>query len=241
MQAINKFDQFESQRRPGRSGNRWIEAPARRPGRVGGKWNLIACVGGVLLLLATPARSVVISFADPQPVVLVNDPVRMTVTIDTGATDTEALFSYGISVVGDWDAQAILPLGVAVPAALDYNGVAGPGALIGLGDEFIGVKGTVNLSGNPIEMYAGNVLAEFQLRFTQPGSYELRLDFFNTLGPTEDIFVNQDGIAIDDQIEFRPGLVQVVIPEPRISTLLLAATASLLVRRTRILPAATQS
>ncbi|MFN0126542.1 MAG: hypothetical protein ACKV19_07655 [Verrucomicrobiales bacterium] len=181
-----------------------------------------------------------ISFVDPQPVVLVNDPVRMTVTIDHEGSDTDALFSYGISVVGDWEAQAIFPQGVDVPAALDFNGVAGPGAFIGLGDEFIGVKGTVNLSVNPIEMYGGRVLAEFQLRFAQPGSYELRLDFFNTLGPTEDIFVNQDGIAIDDQIEFRPGLVQVVIPEPRIPTLLLAAAVSLLVRRSRIRPAPAQ-
>lgn len=53
---------------------------------------------------------------------------------------------------------------------------------------------------------------------------------------TEDIFVNQDGLAIDDAIEFRSGRVQVVIPEPRMATLLLAAGFCLLARRRRLCP-----
>jgi hypothetical protein len=80
----------------------------------------------------------------------------------------------------------------------------------------------VDLSRNPIEMYQGTVLAEFQFRFTRPGIYDLSLDFFNTLGPTEQIFVNQDGMPIDNLIEFRPGQIQVVVPEPGSPLLLLA-------------------
>jgi hypothetical protein len=78
------------------------------------------------------------------------------------------------------------------------------------------------------------VLAEFQFRFTQPGTYDLTFDFFNTLGPTEDIFVNQNGFAIDDEIEFRPGRIQVVIPEPGSAVLFLAGAVCLLVRRGRM-------
>jgi hypothetical protein len=177
--------------------------------------------------------AVVVAFSDSQPVVVVNETARISVIIDRGGSSTQSLFSYGVSVMGDWEALGIVPLGVVVPPSLDFNGVAGPGALIGMGDDFIGVKGTVNLSVNPILLYEGTVLAEFQLRFTQPGTYNFTLDFFNTLGPTEDIFVNQEGLAIDDEIEFRPGLIQVVVPEPHSSTLILAAGFSLLMRRGR--------
>jgi hypothetical protein len=176
------------------------------------------------VVLAGSGRAVVIGFTDPQPVVMINQTARLSVSIDYGAGGTPGLFSYGISVLGDWQSLGIIPLGVEVPPPLDFNGIAGPGAFIGQDATFIGAKGTVDLSRNPIEMYQGTVLAEFQFRFTQPGIYDLSLDFFNTLGPTEQIFVNQDGMPIDNQIQFRPGQIQVVVPEPG-STLLLLAGA----------------
>ena len=38
-------------------------------------------------------------------------------------------------------------------------------------------------------------------------SYPLRLDFFNTLGPTEQIFVDGQGNVLDPQIAFGEALV----------------------------------
>jgi hypothetical protein len=232
MSAIINFEGFQSQRLRAERRERRSVAPARVavPRWAPRALPLICSFG---LVLASPAQAVVIRFADPAPIVLVNDIARISVTVERAGSDTHSLFSYGVSVTGDWEALAIDPLGVVVPPELDFNGVAGPGAFIGEGDDFIGVKGTVNLSVSPIELYDGIMLAEFHFRFTQPGTYSLTLDFFNTLGPTEDIFVNQDGRAIDDEIEFRSALVQVVIPEPRMATLLLAGIGWLLVRRGR--------
>jgi len=176
------------------------------------------------------AGAALIGFADPETTVMVNEPVRLVVTIDYAGGATHSLFSYGVSILGDWETQGIVPIGVDVPVALDFNGVAGSGAFVRTGDGFMGVKGTVNLSVNPIEVYPGTVLAEFELLFTRPGSYSLGLELFNTLGPTEDIFVNQEGLSIDDELQFGPGLVHVAIPEPGISTLLLATAAALLIR-----------
>lgn len=232
MSAIINLEGFQSQRLRDEGGGRPCVAPAR--GTVP-RWapRAMPLVFGFALALAGPAQAVVIRFADPAPVVLANDVARLSVIVDRPGSETISLFSYGVSVVADWETLAIVPLGAVVPPELDFNGVAGPGASIGGGADFIGVKGTVNLSVSPIELYDGSVLAEFQFRFTQPGTYSLTLDFFNTLGPTEDIFVNQDGVAIDDQIEFSSGLVQVVIPEPRIATLLVAGIGWLLMGRRR--------
>jgi hypothetical protein len=233
MTFIPKFDPFQSQwLQPGVK-KQWCETPVPRPSPRGAQREILI-VFGLSLLLATSGQAVVIAFSNPLPVVVVNETARISVSIDRGNSTTQSLFSYGISVMGDWESQGIVPLGVVVPPSLDFNGVAGPGAFIGGGAEFIGVKGTVNLSVNPISLYEGTALAEFQFRFTQPGTYSFILDFFNTLGPTEDIFVNQDGMAIDDEIEFRPGLVQVVVPEPRISTLILVAGLCLFITRARM-------
>jgi len=238
MNCMNNYKRSPSQCRAG--GRRTeggdsacrSDSPFRRPVATGSSAALLYTLG-LVLIVGSPARAAVISFVDPQPVVLVDTPVSLNVRIDYGGSGTSALFSYGVTVVGDWEAMGAVPLGAVVPAPLDFNGVAGPGAVIGLDHASIGVKGTVNLAVNPIELYAGSMLAEFQFRFTEPGFYELTLDFFNTLGPTEDIFVNQNGVAIDDSIEFRSGIVQVVIPEPGIPALVLTGVVCLFVRGRR--------
>jgi hypothetical protein len=76
-----------------------------------------------------------------------------------------------------------------------------------------------------------SVLATFTLGFNQPGSYPLNLDFFNTFGPSEDIFVTGSGTVLDPQITFGSTLLQVVIPEPQLAALLCLAICCLAARR----------
>lgn len=186
---------------------------------------------GLACLAGGPSRAAVIDFAGPQPVVLVNEPVTLRVQISYAQGEVNSLFSFGVAAITEGLPTWIVPLGVDVPGPLDFNGVAGPGAQKIVFPEFIGAKGTVDLSANPVLTYTGAVLAEVRYQFNEPGTYPIRLDFFNTLGPTEDIFVNGNGVAIDDSIEFGSTIVHVIIPEPRLAMLLLAAALCLLARR----------
>jgi len=136
------------------------------------------------------------------------------------------LFSYGLRLRIDPAAVvASASEPVQLPPALNHNGVAGAGAVQMIGSDWVGVKGTVDITALPIEFYGEAILATFLLTDQSGivgGSYELRLDFFNTLGPTESIFVDGEGNTLDDRITFGSAIVN-IIPEP--ATLHLGAFA----------------
>jgi hypothetical protein len=144
---------------------------------------------------------------------------------------SEGLFSYGVLLVYDpvmggvVDAASIL-----VPPALNFDGVRGPGAFKQIGSGTAGVKGTVDFFAQSAEYYTGTALATFTVTPETPGEYQLMLKLFNTLGPTESIFVAGDGSKLDDQIGFSEARL-VVIPEPGCWALLVLGGTLMLSRR----------
>ncbi|MFN0127300.1 MAG: hypothetical protein ACKV19_11510 [Verrucomicrobiales bacterium] len=184
-------------------------------------------------LLSSPAQAAVIDFAGTHPVALVGQPFAVAVEITYEAGETTSLFSYGVSVLPAASAIGISTFSIDVPAPLEFNGTLGPGAFRAIQSDFAGVKGTVDLLPVPIEPYPGKLLATFNLRFDLPGSYPLRLDIFNTLGPTEDIFVAGDGAVLDDQITFGSTVISVVIPETQCAALLSSGLVCMALRRRR--------
>lgn len=142
------------------------------------------------------------------------------VRVEFKSTSPVALFSYGVRVVylaelgGVANASAIF-----VPSELDFNGVLGPGAYKEVGSGFGAVKGTVDFFANPIQYYAGSVLATFQVACPKVGEYDLALQLFRTLGPTEAVFVTAEGLVLDDVLSLGTAKVK-VIPETGSAVLL---------------------
>jgi hypothetical protein len=133
------------------------------------------------------------------------------------------LFSYAILVQMDaLKARVSGPFGISVPDDLEFNGVVGAGAYREVGEGFAGVKGTVDFFGLPLTFYQGSLLAAFEItdQSRTLGEYPLNLRGFNTLGPTEQLFVDGGGQVLDNLITFRGATVQVV-PEPTPLALLL--------------------
>lgn len=126
------------------------------------------------------------------------------------------LYSYAVKLqVDELKARVSSLSAITVPGALDYNGVLGRGAYRALGTGFAGVKGTVNFFAAPQEFYGAGELASFTLtdRSGMLGEYPVNLDGFNTLGPTESLFVTGRGEVLDRFLVFKPAVVRVV-PEP---------------------------
>lgn len=137
------------------------------------------------------------------------------------------LYSYAIKLSWE-DVQARVAglSAIQVPPALDFNGVNGAGAWRAFEPDFAGVKGTVDFFAQPLQYYSGSMLATFAVtdRSLQPGEYRLNLEGFNTLGPTESLFVGGDSSVLDDLLTYRSATVRVV---PELATLYLIALGGL--------------
>lgn len=136
----------------------------------------------------------------------------------------EGLFSFGVASSFNASKASVGSVAdVAAAAPLDFFGF-GAGAFESVAAGFAGVKGNIDQLVNPLVPYRAPLLAE--ITFTNlaagPDSYPLGLDFFNTLGENEQLFVDGTGAALDPQIQFRPARV-VVIPEPATGALCLIA------------------
>jgi len=184
------------------------------------------------LLLTGLAAATLCSAASEGATILFNQesyvttpgaPLNVTLSIAYETDEPMDLFSYGVKLFGTSNADHILFDSVQPVASLDFNGVAGDGALVAIMAGEAGVKGTVNLANDPLQIYQGSELATFTLSVGAAGNYELTSDFFNTLGPTEAIFVSGDGTQLDPLLAFSKATIT-VIPEPS-SALLLGAGA----------------
>jgi hypothetical protein len=132
------------------------------------------------------------------------------------------LYSYAVKLSFDEVKAKVADLSsIGVPPALDFNGVLGHGAYRATGPGFAGVKGTIDFFAQPLNYYPGSLLASFAVtdRSLTPGQYTLSLSGFNTLGPTESLFVDGQGQVLDSAISFGTATVRVV-PEPAILCLI---------------------
>lgn len=147
-------------------------------------------------LLPSGGHAVQIEFDQPSYSAITGAEVTVEVRIDHEGRIPESLFSYGIRLVPD-DTTGLTLTAITVPAELDYNGFSS-GARIDADPAILGAKGNINLgSGN----YAGTLIATYVFSYDSPGTYNLGLEIYRTLGENEDVFIDGDGVTIDDLIE----------------------------------------
>lgn len=177
--------------------------------------------GLAALALCPATEAATILFDRESYVTTPGTPLKVVMSIRYEADEPMDLFSYGVRLFGTSNADHIVFDSVQPVASLDFNGVAGDGALVAIMTGEAAVKGTINLANEPLQTYRGAELATFTLTIGASGNYELSTDFFNTLGPTETIFVAGDGTNLDPSFTFSSATIN-VIPEP--STAMLFTT-----------------
>lgn len=132
------------------------------------------------------------------------------------------LFSFGVRVTFD-PAYAFLDpvLGARVEQTLNFSGAGGAGAIVEAGPGFIGVKGTLDVFAPALQPYLGDLLATINLQNqAEPGtSYRVGLEIFRTVGPTETVFVDGTGRALDTRLSFGFADILIAIPEPSLAVL----------------------
>lgn len=176
-----------------------------------------------------------------QPKYFVNGPgdqVEVSVLIDGLDSTPEfdpvrrGLYSFAVRTTFDGGKAKLDTADDIDPVAeLTYLGF-NAGAFEALGLGFAGVKGNIRQQTSPLEPYGGSLLAKITLTnlATGPDSYPLRLEFFRTVGPDEQFFLDGAGTVLDADIEFGQAEI-VVIPEPPTMVLVLFAGAGLALRR----------
>jgi hypothetical protein len=190
------------------------------------KRSIVRVKHGILLILAFwPAGvhaqgTIQVRFERPAYFVEPNQSVSVNVVIDP--VPANGIFSYGvrlgIPLVG------VAASSITVPPPLDFNGVLGAGALKAFEDGFAGVKGTVDFSSTSVQSYPGSLLSTILLADMSGyfgAAYELHLEFFRTVGPSETLFVDGLGTSLDDRIIFGSTVIM-VIPEPSTGSLFAA-------------------
>lgn len=184
---------------------RRIKAVMRKPSRI----LATLFLAGVL---SASAQDFVIGFDRSDYYTTVDVPVSIRVSIDP--LFPARLFSYGVKLVYSPSLGLVIdPADIIVPPYIDFNGVLGPGALRGTGEGFAGVKGTVDVFTEPGQGYGESLLATFVVNGEKLGDYAFLIELYNTLGPTESIFIDNTGKVWDRNIRF--GFAQFhVVPEP---------------------------
>jgi hypothetical protein len=183
----------------------------------------------LVLALGIQGRShaVEVSFSQSRYGVLPNVVLPLDVEISYDPGDPTDLFSYGVRMLPEAGTPFTVHA-ITVPAELDFFGAAGAPALIDLDPAVIGVKGTVDVEAVPQVNYGGAGIATFNLSFQTEGTYDLDLDFFRTLGPTEDVFFAGDRTLLDPGMRFVGTTV--TVPEPATAYLVLMGLACCLLR-----------
>lgn len=170
-----------------------------------------------------------VSFAQAEYIVPVGQTLSLDVLIAFEQGDSATnLFSFGVRVIPAGGTPFALE-GIEVDPDLNFFGSGGAAAFVDPVPGVLGAKGNVTNFQAP---HTGSVLATYKMRFTAVGSYTADLDFFNTLGPTEQIFVGGNGSVLDPEVRFSGTTIN-VIPEPHTVSLLALMALGTTIRRTR--------
>lgn len=173
---------------------------------------------------ATDSRAAGFSVHFNQDVYYVSGPgqqITAHISLDTNPATPEddavamGLYSMSLGLTYPNAKAAVLGAGdVDVPAELEFFGFV-PGAFRELLPGAAGVKGNVDQFAIPLELYHDTRLATFTITnlASAPDSYLLGLNFFNTVGPDEQFYLDGSGAVLDSQIMFGSALV-IVVPEP---------------------------
>lgn len=144
------------------------------------------------------------------------------------------LFSFGAEVSYEsTKAQVVGSSALETASPLDFFQFV-PGALTEVDAGRAASKGNIDQVPEPVVPYTGSLLMKLTMtNLASPTDlYPLELDFFRTLGDTEQIFLNGAGGVLDDDIVFGRAWVRVV-PEPTAAVLSLLAVLPLAWQRRR--------
>jgi hypothetical protein len=133
-----------------------------------------------------------ISPEENTPVTVVIDPVP-----------NGGLASFGVLLSFDPESASVVGVGgIEVNPELSFDGPRSDTPVVSVGRGVAGTKGTLRFQPGSIKASTNRVLVTFLIRDLGKGPHRLQLSFFNTIGPTEQIFVDGSGGVIDSQIVF---------------------------------------
>jgi hypothetical protein len=118
------------------------------------------------------------------------------------------LYSLGLKMrLNSTNAQISGVGAISVPADFSFDGPRAQSAVVAVGSNFAAIKSTTQFYSDSLHSSSNALLATFFITDKAPGSYQLQLEFFNTLGPTENIFVDGAGQVLDPYITFNTATV----------------------------------
>ncbi|MBK8094783.1 MAG: hypothetical protein IPK32_23155 [Verrucomicrobiaceae bacterium] len=170
----------------------------------------------LLLPMLASAQSYLVDFPEASYISIAGTPFNAPITI--APVPASGLFSYGVvvEVVGSSGLTGVV---FVQPAnALDFDGPRGTGIQR---DDDPGVgrgKGTVDIFNTAKPNHIAGIFAQLNITGLPEGSYTLQLAPYNTLGNTEDLFVDGAGQTLDPFITFgnatltvQPGVVTATV------------------------------
>ncbi len=119
------------------------------------------------------------------------------------------LYSFGVRVrVEGTNALVSGAAAIEVPPLIAFDGPRSPAPVIASSARSAAVKGTTIFHNSSLETSSDALLATFYITDLAAGPFQLTVDFFNTLGPSEQIFVDGAGNALGllDHVRWRHNL-----------------------------------
>lgn len=173
---------------------------------------------GTLVGLGGVAGAVDVAFEHDVYSVSAGQSLEVRVLIDYETHTPQSLFSYGMRMTAS-PQTGVSVTGIEVPPELDFNLLTGTAAK-DLSPGVWSVTGHVSIAALPSSYYTGSLLATYTVQFSEPGTYTLGLDLNRTAGPSEEVFIDGDGVTLDGELT-PMGTTQVVVGEfePPILTL----------------------
>lgn len=115
----------------------------------------------------------------------------------------EGLFSFGVLLgFPQTNAVVIGASSIQPVTILSHDGPRGSSPVVGFGPGFAAAKGSADLFDERRPSSTNALLVTFLVRDQRAGAYSLSLTNFNTLGPSEQIFVDGAGGVLDPLLTF---------------------------------------
>lgn len=167
--------------------------------------NLRTVIQMVVLLTAQAAMaqtsSYQVEFPQAHYEVSVGQEFMSPVRIDP--LPASGLFSYGLICTVEGSSGLAGIVAMTPRSSLNFDGVVGAGSRgVTAGTGRFSGKGSVNIQLPGKDNHLDPILGSIAIAGLPLGDYTLRLATYNTLGPTESIFVNGQGEAIDSETTF---------------------------------------
>lgn len=157
-----------------------------------------------------------VRFAENEYLLAPGETLRTPVLIDP--LPAAGLFSYGViaSVRGENNLVGVVNL--TPRPTLAFDGPRGPGNQTASATGVFSGKGSVDLLLPAKPPHRETTLAELSLGVLPEGTYQLDLALYNTLGPTESVFVDGRHLPLDPLLDFGSAFLEIVsTPEGTLS------------------------